>query len=108
MAKTANDIADQIADLASQLQETTVAEVRTDLAEGIENHFLGRRGVSRTTYEGRSADDCVIDALADFPTLTDKRLQALRDRFENEGVSDDFKAGLLFAIRLVADKGYEY
>ena len=98
--KTSSDLAAQIADLADDLQRLTVREVRTDLSNEIEDRFLKGRRVS--------SDDSVIEALTDFPTMKDPRLQGLRQRFENDGVSDDFRAGLLFALRLVGDQVYEY
>jgi hypothetical protein len=98
--KTASSMVEDIADLAAKLEQAAGQETRTYLAREIENQFLG---VSRPV-----TDDCIIEALADYPSLTDRRLQALRDRFVSEGVSEDFRAGLLFAVRLVADLDYEY
>lgn len=105
--KTASDLEGQIASLAEDLRSLTIRETRTDIADGIKAQFLGSRRVSRTTFRGASPDDCILEALAD-PTFQDTPLQALHERFSNDGVSDDFRAGIAFALRLVADQDYEY
>ncbi len=103
--KTASGIADQIAGLAEKLQATATTEARTGLARHIEAHFLTETG--RAAFSNVAPDDSVTEALA-WGTMQDPRLQALRDRFETDGVSEDFRAGLLFALRLVADTEYDY
>jgi hypothetical protein len=104
--KTASDLVDELACLGEEIQKRTAAETRKDAASSIEDQFLGTR--SRALYCGSSADDCVVQALTEFPSLTDRRLQGLAERFDAEGVSDDFRAGILFAARLIADKDFEF
>lgn len=104
--KSASDLVEDLAGLGEEILKRAIAETRSDVAAQVEDQFLGTK--NRKMYSGAAADDCIVSALADFPTMTDARLQALRERFETDGVSDDFRAGILFAVRLVADKDYDY
>lgn len=106
--KTSSDLAEELAGLGEEIRQRAIAETRKDIAEEVAAHFLGGPRVARRTYGGTSPDDCIVEALADFETLRDPRLQSARDRFEEQGVSDDFRAGVLFAVRLFADPHYDY
>lgn len=108
MAKriSAEEAANQIAELVEQVKTSSIADTREDAATAVEDHFLGRRGVSRSTYSGASPDECILDALATYPTLNDPRLSAALVRMA-EGVTEDFRAGLLMAVRLVGDHDYD-
>src|SRR5690242_15238483 len=109
MAKrSASDLAGELAELGEEIRRRAVAETRRDLAREIEEQFVGGPAVSRRTYGGASPDECVVEALGEVPTLRDPRLESLRDRFEEEGVSADFRAGVLFVVRLMADPEYDY
>lgn len=106
--KTAGELADDLAAAAQELRQAAASEVRVEIAREIEHRFLERRGDDRTTYVG-SPDDCLIEELTDNPVLQEiPALKALADRFADDGVSPDFRAGVLFAARLVADAGFEY
>ncbi|WP_285509906.1 hypothetical protein, partial [Actinokineospora sp. NBRC 105648] len=63
----------------------------------------------RATFSGLSADDSVVETLRDGgPAMADPGLDGLAERFDVEGVSADFRAGILFAVRHMADLAYEY
>lgn len=95
MAKSASDLAEILAGLGEQIRTTAITEVRTDLAAEIRKQFCGPR----------ATDEHVIELLdEDMPA----KVRALRARFETEGVSADFLAGILFAASIVADERYEY
>ncbi|GAB3916228.1 hypothetical protein ACFQ1S_20965 [Kibdelosporangium lantanae] len=104
--KTSEDLVDEMTGMAAEIRRLAVAETRRDLAAGIEEHFLGTKS-SRKGYTG-TPDECVIEALDDFPTMRDPRLLAIRERLATDGVTDDFRAGIVFALRLVADDEYDY
>ncbi|MGW4533519.1 hypothetical protein ACWEOI_21470 [Nocardia sp. NPDC004340] len=49
------------------------------------------------------------EELTDNPVLQQiPALHALVDRFEDDGVSPDFRAGVLFAVKLLADPKFDY
>lgn len=102
--KKADELADELAVLGYTLRRKAANEVRAELAHEIEQWYLPLPGDDRTGYGGRTGDDCVLDELADNPVLQNlPLLQAVVGRFEKEGVSLDFRAGILFAVRLIAD-----
>lgn len=95
MAKSASDLADTLAGLGEQIRTTAITEVRTYLAKEIKDQFCGPK----------ATDEHVIELLdEDMPA----KVRALRVRFETEGVSADFLAGILFAATVFADERYEY
>ncbi|GAB3916152.1 hypothetical protein GCM10029964_128550 [Kibdelosporangium lantanae] len=67
--KTSEDLVDEMTGMAAEIRRLAVAETRRDLAAGIEEHFLGTKS-SRKGYTG-TPDECVIEALDDFPTMRD-------------------------------------
>lgn len=106
--KSAEELADDLAALAQELRRTAADEVRAEIAREIEQRFLTRTSDNRTTYIG-SPDDCLLEELTDNPVLQQvPALQALVDRFEDDGVSPDFRAGVLFAARLLGSPTFEY
>lgn len=106
--KSAEELADDLAALAQELRATAAGEVRTEIAREIEQRFLTRTSDNGTTYVG-SPDDCLLEELTDNPVLQQiPALQALIDRFEDDGISPDFRAGVLFAAKLIADPGFDY
>ncbi len=106
--KSVSELVDQVAVLAEEIGKQAVAETRRDVARQVEEHFLGGKNVSRTVYDGASPDDCIVYALGEYPTMTHPDLTAAFVRFDADGVSDDFRAGILFAVRLFADSEYDY
>ncbi|MFD8498000.1 hypothetical protein [Amycolatopsis sp. NPDC059657] len=109
MAKraSASTLVESVAGLAEEIQKAAVAETREDVAQGIEEHFL--RETNRRTYGGKSADESIREALAEYPSLREvPQLQDALARFEGAEIPEDFRAGVLFAVKLVADLDYEY
>uniref|UniRef100_UPI0037C5C900 hypothetical protein n=1 Tax=Amycolatopsis benzoatilytica TaxID=346045 RepID=UPI0037C5C900 len=108
--KSASELADELAGLGEEIVKRATAETRKYVAQEIEEQFLGTPRAARKTYCGRTPDDCIMDALTDdeAASLKDARLQAVRERFEEDGPSDDFRAGILFAVRLFADPTFDY
>lgn len=102
--KTSQDLAEDIAGIAEQIRDRAIAETRKDVADSLKEQYLGDKRVPRSTFSGSSPDDCIIETLK---FMSDAQLKALHDRFSSEGVSEDFRAGLLFAIRLAGDPNYE-
>lgn len=109
--KSAADLAEEMADLAHEVRRRAAEEIRTDIAREIEDRYLGRPGMNRNIYAGRHPDDCVVEELADNPALRIPVLQAALARFNDEdgdGVTADFRAGVLFAVRLLTDSDFDY
>lgn len=109
MAKSAEEMSEEIAVLIEDMREKAVRETRKDVADAIEEQFLGKPRVSRSMYNGASPDTCILEFLNDdYPPLAkERRLQGLLDRFNEDGITDDFRAGILFAVRLAADPEFE-
>jgi hypothetical protein len=97
-----------MAGMAEEIQKAAVGETRKYVAMGIEDHLLKATG--RRTYGEMTPEESILEELRDCPTLRDPRLQAALKRFETneDGVTDDFRAGLLMAVRLFADPEYDY
>lgn len=96
--------------MATKIRDTAVSETRRDAADAIEEHFLQPSG--RTVYGGKTPDECILDVLTDDapdnPLAGIARLAAAGERFRHDGVSEDFRAGLLMAVRLIGSvDGYE-
>ncbi|WP_280460903.1 hypothetical protein [Nocardia carnea] len=107
--KTADELSEQIGALATDLQRRAAEEVRADIATAIEDQFLGRRGHGREIYRGAIPEDCVLLELSDNPVMqADPVLRAAATRIEEHGLTEDFRAGILFAVRLLADPEYDY
>src|SRR5438445_344579 len=100
--KNSADLFSDLGELAEAMRDRAIAETRRDVADALQERFLDQAGPS--TCGGASPDDCVIEAL---DSMSDRQLKALRNRFSDEGVSYDFRAGLLFAIRFTADPKWE-
>ncbi|WP_329073506.1 hypothetical protein [Amycolatopsis sp. NBC_01480] len=103
-----SDLVEQMAGLAEEIKTAAVNETRKYVAMGIEDHLI--KATDRQTYSGMTPDESIVEALREFPTLREARLQAALKRFEanEDEVTDDFRAGLLMAIRLFADPEYDY
>ncbi|GAB4590335.1 hypothetical protein [Nocardia sp. IFM 10818] len=110
--KSATQLADELADIAHEVRRRAADEVRADIAQEIEQRFLGRQGLDRSVYAGRHPDDCLLLELADNPALQKiPTLRAALQRFDDEdgdGVTADFRAGVLFAVKLFADPDFDY
>ncbi|GAA3435622.1 hypothetical protein [Kutzneria kofuensis] len=87
-----------------EFESQVVTDTREYLAYGIQAHYLAESRQSGW-FPTSSADEHIVEDLA---TATDPRAQQLRDRFAADGVSEDFRAGLLFAVQLIRDFDHEY
>lgn len=106
---TADELAERIGTLTADLQRLAAEEVRADIATEIEHRYLGKPGRSRAVYRDATPEDCVLLELRDNPALRDD--PALREcaaRIEEHGITPDFRAGILFAVRLLADPEFDY
>lgn len=110
MAKSVEDLVETMAGLAEEIRTATVAETRKYLALHLREQFLGDPHVSRSTFNGSSPNNSIIEAMSTYPTFADNpRLALLAATFEETGrVTEDFKLGILFTALLVADTEYEY
>jgi hypothetical protein len=109
--KSAAELAEGLAETAHEVRRRAAEEIRDDIAREIEDRYLGRPGTNRSVYAGRHPDDCVVEELADNPALQVPVLQAALARFNDEdgdGITADFRAGVLFAVRLLADPDFDY
>jgi hypothetical protein len=112
MAKTATDLAEglagMVAGIGEEIQKAAIAETRKYVAKAVEDQFLAPTG--RKTYGGATPDQCIVEALREAPLSKIPRLHQAFLRIEDNGgeVSEDLRAGVLLAVRLFADEGYEY
>lgn len=106
---TADELAEQITTLTTDLQRRTAEEVRAEIATEIEHRDLGKPGRSRAVYRDATPEDCLLLELRENPALQkDPILRAYAARIEEDGMSEDFHAGVLFAGRLLTDLEFEY
>ncbi|MEV6073424.1 hypothetical protein AB0L82_43340 [Nocardia sp. NPDC052001] len=107
--KSAADLAEDLAGLGDEIRRRSGQETRAEIAREIEDRFLGRPGADRSVYAGRDPEDCLLLELTENPALTAvPELRAAHERFETEEVSDDFRAGVLFVVRLLTDPDFDY
>lgn len=108
MAKSTQDLIAELAGIGQDIEDAAKHDVREYLAKGIENEFL-RADADRSTFEGQTPNERIEQALAEWPTMKAARLQAMLGRIKfDTGVTDDFRAGILFAVKLIADEEYDY
>lgn len=112
----AQELAELSGGFALEVYSKAMNESRVEIAEAVEAQFLRRTG--RSTYRGESPDQCIIDLLTEQPEvgkdgevippfITDEKLRALGVDFATDGVSDEFRAGIRFALLLVGNTEYE-
>lgn len=94
MAKTASDLADTLAGLGEQIRTAAITETRRGLAAELKAQFTAS-----------DAGTQVMEVLDDDMPAS---VRKLRGKFEAEGVSAEFLAGIRFAASLVADERYEF
>lgn len=108
MTKSASDLVNDLAGIGEQIQKAAIAETRKYVAQAVEDQFLQVTG--RKIYGGKGADEHIVEMLREAPLNEIPRLRQALEHFEdNDGeVSEDFRAGILFAVRLFADEMYDY
>jgi hypothetical protein len=110
--KSATDLAEglagMVAGIGEDIQRAAIAETREYVAKAVENQFLQPTG--RKTYGGATPDECIVEMLREAPLNEIPRLRQALQRIEDNGgeVSEDFRAGILMAVRLFADEDYDY
>jgi hypothetical protein len=105
MSKTAEELTEQLSELLEQIQEKTVAETRADCADALRDNFIDR---SQSPIHYRDTPtDAIIGMLREAKSLNRRAFAGLADRFDNEGVSLDFRLGIQFAVALLKDPEFE-
>ena len=107
--KSAQAIVDDLTAVGEDIRQRAVEETREYVARAVEEMFLGGPNVGRRQFDHRSPHDCIYEYLQDHETLqAEPSLKAALERFEDSYVTDDFRAGILFACKLFADPDFEY
>jgi hypothetical protein len=113
----AQDLAELAGGLAHDVYLKAIDESRVEVAKAVEDQFLSTR--KRDTYQGASPDQCIIDLLTEQPEIdkktgaeippfiTDPKLRELGTDFALDGVSDEFRQGIRFALLLVGNTDYD-
>ncbi|MGW6728713.1 hypothetical protein ACWF9G_22675 [Nocardia sp. NPDC055029] len=108
-SKSASELADELAGFGEEIRQRATDEARADISQHIREMFLGGPKIDRKGFGGATPADCVFEFLAEHPSLQkDPLLKAAAKRFDDNGISDDFRAGVLFACRLFADPNFDY
>ncbi|MFE6925963.1 hypothetical protein ACFVAV_33470 [Nocardia sp. NPDC057663] len=107
--KSASELADELAGLGEEIRQRATEEARKYVALAIEEMFLGGPKVNRKQFDNRSPEDCIFEFLEEQASLqSEPTLKAALNRLDESGISDDFRAGILFACRLFADPDFDY
>ncbi|MGW6730218.1 hypothetical protein ACWF9G_30330 [Nocardia sp. NPDC055029] len=107
--KSASELADELAGLGEEIRQRATDEARTDIAQHIRDMFVGGPKIDRKSFGGASPDACIHEFLDDHPSLQkDPLLKATAKRLDEDGINDDFRAGIAFACRLFADPDFDY
>ncbi len=107
--KSASELADELSGIGEEIRQRATDEARTDIAQHIREMFIGGPKIDRKSFGGDSPDACIHEFLDDHPSIqSDPLLEAAAERFDENGISDDFRAGIAFACRLFADLGFDY
>jgi hypothetical protein len=112
----AQELAEISGGFAEDVYRKAVDETRIEAAGSVEAHFLNT--TNRTMYRGETPDRCIIDMLTEQPEVqkdgtvieplvTDPKLRQLGTDFGLDGVSDDFRQGMKFALMLVGSLDYD-
>src|SRR5689334_20918608 len=101
MAKSASGLAeglvDKVASIVEEIERAAITETRKFVSKAVEAQFLQPTG--RRTYGGKTPDESIVEMLREAPLNEIPRLQQALERFETGEVSEDFRAGILFAVR---------
>lgn len=105
MARTADDVSEQIAELMEEFENKLRAETRRDCADELRDRFVDRSH-TKVSYP-MPVQDQIIEALRIYKSLGAAAFKGVADRYDEDGVPADFRLGLLFAINLLKDKDFE-
>lgn len=106
--KSASELAGELAGLGEEIERLARDETRVYLGRHLEEMFVGGPKVGRREFGHRSPQACVEDMLAEPGLREIPELAAFAARLEDEGVTEDFTAGILFAARLMQDTTFDY
>ncbi|WP_280220662.1 hypothetical protein [Nocardia neocaledoniensis] len=107
--KSASELVDELSGIGEELRQLAVDETRTYVARAVEEMFLGGPKIDRRQFDNRSPEDCIFEFLAEQASLqSEPTLKAALDRLDENGITDDFRAGILFACKLFADPTFDY
>ncbi len=102
---TAAELAESLASVGEEIQARAEAQTREDVADALRDQFVDR-SQSHCTFNN-TPDDSIRATLRISGETSDRRFQALADRFDVESVSADFRLGLQFAIAMIRDPEFE-
>lgn len=107
--KSADDLVGELAGIGEEIRQRATAEARKYIPLHIKELFLGGPNISRSQFGHRSTEDCIFEFLEEHPSLqAEPELKAALKQLDENGVSDDFRAGILFACTLFADLDFDY
>lgn len=107
--KSAAELADELAGIGEEIRQRAVDETREYVALAVEETFLGGPKVNRTQFGNRSPEECILEFLEEQPSIRNEpMLKAAAERLGENGINDDFRAGILFACRPFADPSFDY
>ncbi|WP_410666429.1 hypothetical protein [Amycolatopsis sp. lyj-84] len=99
---TASDLSESLGWLGEEIQKRAVDQTREEVADALRDTFLDR---SRTSVKySYSPDEAIVSMLRE---VKGGQFEGLADRFETDGVPNDFRLGLEFAIALTRDTEFE-
>lgn len=102
---TADELTESLGWLGEEIQKRAAAQTRDEVADALRDSFIDR---SRTSVKyADTPDESITGALRESKTTTGRRFQGLADRFDTDGVPDDFRLGLEFAIAMIRDSEFE-
>lgn len=102
---TASDLAETLGWIGEEIQKRATDQAREDIADALRDQFIDRSN----TYVKHSdtPTDSIINALRLSKETKATRFQDLVQRFDEDGISADFRLGLEFAIAMIRDSEFE-
>ncbi|MFD8104343.1 hypothetical protein ACFV24_32900 [Nocardia fluminea] len=106
--KSASDLAGELAGLGDDIERLARDETRVHLGRHLEEMFVGGPKVGRGQFGHRSPWECVEDMLQEAPLRELDGLAEFVAKLEEDGATEDFTAGILFAARLMQDTTFDF